>query len=217
MSDACSCPAGRFFAGDFSPERDEELFAMFSMKHKVLQLGISFCAVAALLGETHGAQSAPQADRTTALIMAASDQFQLAYRMNPREAQLRQEQLSSAVAAWRAASRDNANNEMLTTWLRAAIRSSMPGSREGLPPVPTFAVVKHEQRAVTVAKPVVTESKPATSAQPAPKDVRSIAVATSAVGTKTADPTPAANTSDDALSAALLDPFRDDPEDQPSK
>jgi hypothetical protein len=196
---------------------------MFSMKHVVLQLAISFYALPALLGTANAAQSARQVDRTTALIKAATDQFQLAYRMNPREAQLRQEQLIAAVAAWRAASRDNANNELLTTWLRAAIRCSMPGSREGLPPVPTFAAVKHEalvtkdSHAVTVAKPVVTEPKSPTPAEPVSHEVKSIAVATSAVDAKTPAPTPAVHTSDDALNAALLDPFRDDPEDQPSK
>jgi hypothetical protein len=196
---------------------------MFSMKHKVLQLGISFCTVAALLGETHGAQSAPQTDRTTALIQATSDQFQLAYRMNPREAQLRQEQLSAAVAAWRAASRDNANTELLTMWLRTAIRSSMPGSRDGLPPVPTFTVAKHEAprtkevHTMTVAKPVTNESKSPTPTKPVASDVKAVAVATSAVDKKTPDPTPAVSKSDDALNAALLDPFRDDPEDSEPK
>jgi len=198
---------------------------MYSMKHRVLQFGISlFGAAAALLSGVHGAQVAPLAERATVLIKAAEEQFQLAYRMNPSEARYRQEQLDAAVAAWRSTRRDGTNNELLTTWLRAAIRSSMPGSHEALPPVPTFTVAKHEvpaakqePRTVTVAKPVVKELKPAIS-EPAANGIKSVAqVPTATEAKRTPEPTPALDTLDKALDAALLDPFRDDPEDEPTK
>ena len=72
------------------------------------------------------------------MIKAASDQFQLLYRMRPSEAALRQAQLKTVVADWQAAPRSDANNERLTNWLREAIRSSMPGSRLPLPAAPNF-------------------------------------------------------------------------------
>jgi hypothetical protein len=190
---------------------------MFSMMHRVRQFGIPLClAIVALVGSSQGAQAPPTADRTNALVKAATEQFQLAYRMNPSEAKRRQEQLSSVVAAWRAAPRDSANNELLTTWLRTAIRSSMPGSSEALPPVPMFAAATPVERTVNVAKPVVKESK-SSVLEPAVKEVKSVAQATSATELKTPEPTPAVDMSDQALDAALADPFRDDPEDDQTK
>jgi len=70
----------------------------------------------------------------------ASAQFKLAYRHYPAEQRARQEQLDHVIAAWRAAPRSDKNNDMLSAWLRASIRSSMPGSRAALPPTPEFAV-----------------------------------------------------------------------------
>jgi hypothetical protein len=84
------------------------------------------------------AQAATKVDKNQALIKAASAQFQLSYRRRPAEGESRQEQLKTVVAAWRAAPRNEANDEQLTGWLREAIRASMPGSREPLPPVPPF-------------------------------------------------------------------------------
>jgi hypothetical protein len=189
---------------------------MFSIMCRFRQLGISLClAIVAFVGSLQGAQSAPPADRTTVLVKAAAEQFQLAYRMNPSEAKHRQEQLTSVVAAWRAAPRDNANNELLTTWLRTAIRSSMPGSSAALPPIPKFAAATLVERTVSVAKPVAKESK-RSSPEPA-AEVKSVAQATSVTEPKAPEPTPAVNTTDKALDAALADPFRDDPEDDQTK
>ena len=84
------------------------------------------------------AQSAATADRLQALAGDASAQFQLAYRLHPVEREHRQEQLTAVVAAWRTAPRSEANNEQMAAWLHTAIRSSMPGSREALPPMPKF-------------------------------------------------------------------------------
>ena len=61
----------------------------------------------------------------------------------------------AAIAAWRTAPRSEANNEKLATWLRAAILSSMPGSKESLPAVPSFAAVaKVEPQPETHEAPV---------------------------------------------------------------
>jgi hypothetical protein len=89
--------------------------------------------------------AAPAPDKLQLLLNDTAAQLQLAYRQHPDERARRQEQLTAAVAAWRAAPRSEANNERLATWLRAAIVSSMPGSQEPLPAVPSFvAIVKAE-------------------------------------------------------------------------
>jgi hypothetical protein len=79
--------------------------------------------------------------------------LQLAYRQHPDERARRQEQLTAAVIAWRAAPRSEANNEQLAVWLRAAILSSMPGSKEPLPATPIFAVVVKAEPRAEVHKP----------------------------------------------------------------
>jgi hypothetical protein len=66
-------------------------------------------------------------------------QLQLAYRHNVPEQRRRYDELAQVVAAWREAPRNDANNRLLEDWLRAVIRSSMPGSQESLPPAPQFA------------------------------------------------------------------------------
>jgi hypothetical protein len=97
----------------------------------------------------------PATDKLQLLVNAAAAQLQLAYRQHPNERARRQEQLTAVVAAWRAAPRSEANNERLATWLRAAILSSMPGSQESLPAVPSFAaIVKAEPQPVAHEAPV---------------------------------------------------------------
>jgi hypothetical protein len=81
------------------------------------------------------------ADKLQVLVNDTAVQLQLSYRQHPDERARRQEQLAAAVAAWRAVPRSEANNERLATWLRAAIASSMPGSKEPLPAVPSFATI----------------------------------------------------------------------------
>lgn len=88
---------------------------------------------------TGAAIAAVSADRLQALVNDTAAQVQLAYRRHPDERKHRQDQLAAVVTAWRAAARSEANNEQLATWLHAAIQSSMPGSRDPLPPTPTFA------------------------------------------------------------------------------
>jgi len=65
-------------------------------------------------------------------------QFHLAYRHSLTEHGRRRQQLVEVIAAWREAERNDVNNRLLAEWLRGAIRSSMPGSREPLPPAPKF-------------------------------------------------------------------------------
>src|SRR6476660_1067163 len=62
---------------------------------------------------------APAADKLQLLVNDTAAQLQLAYRQHPDEKARRKEQLTAAVAAWRAAPRSEANNEQLATWLRA--------------------------------------------------------------------------------------------------
>jgi hypothetical protein len=127
----------------------------------------------------------PATDKLQVLVNDAAAQLQLAYRQHPDERARRQEQLTTVVAAWRMAPRTEANNERLATWLRAAILSSMPGSTESLPAVPSFAaIVKPEP-------------------QPVAHEAPAEAHAAEKAGDKKA-PTEAVAKPDD-------DPFRDDP------
>lgn len=153
--------------------------------------------VAILIASTVGSLSAKAAappDRTSSLVRETAAQFQIAYRLHPEEGQRRQEQLAAVVSAWRAAPRTDANNERLTIWLRAAIRASMPGSREALPANPTFAaatttetrtVVKHAAPEPTRAVPTIPKPMPVAESAPAP-----------------------------IKHSAEADPFRDDPADE---
>lgn len=101
-------------------------------------VSLTLLAVAFMMQPTV-AQAAVTVDRLQGRIGDVSAQFQLAYRLHPIEREHRQEQLAAVVAAWRAAPRSDANNEQMAAWLHTAIRSSMPGSREALPPMPKFA------------------------------------------------------------------------------
>ena len=79
-----------------------------------------------------------QRENVPALAAEATTQFELAFRGSPNKAQARKEQLEAVVGVWRAAPRSEANNERLSSWLRSAIRASMPGSHDDLPAAPTF-------------------------------------------------------------------------------
>ena len=101
-------------------------------------------AVAALLLMTARAAAKP-ADKLQSLVNDTAAQIELAYRQNPTEGERRRAELVVVLAGWRAAERSEANNERLATWLRAAIRKSMPGVNEPLPAVPAFAAtIKNE-------------------------------------------------------------------------
>ncbi|MCC7476760.1 MAG: hypothetical protein IT425_15325 [Pirellulales bacterium] len=124
-------------------------------------------------------------------------QFQLAYRLHPAEYDRRCEQLAGAVAAWRTAPRSAENDELLNQWLRAAMRSSMPGSRLPLPAAPIFAGVENK------AQPAPAESV----ANSSPSQVQP--------GSKaTADSEPSKHT-EAPPKDAQMDPFGDDPLEEP--
>jgi hypothetical protein len=82
--------------------------------------------------------SAQTPSKLQSLVNETAAQFKMAYRHNTAEHRARYKQLSQALAAWRAAPRSEENDRLLTNWLRAAIRRSMPGSREPLLPLPDF-------------------------------------------------------------------------------
>jgi hypothetical protein len=116
--------------------------------------------------------AASAADKLQVLVNDTAAQLQLAYRRHPDERARRQEQLMAAVAAWRAAPRNEANNERLATWLRAAILSSMPGSQEPLPAVPSFAaIVKAEPQPEVHEAPVEPQVVEKAIEKPAPVEV----------------------------------------------
>ena len=129
------------------------------------------------------------ADKLQGLVNDTAAQLQIAYRQHPDERARRQEQLAAAVAAWRAAPRSEANNERLAIWLRAAILSSMPGSQEPLPAVPSFAAI------------VKVEPQP--EVHEAPAEPQAVAKAIEKKAPVEAIAKPAREREDD--------PFRDDP------
>ena len=132
-------------------------------------------AIAGLMPAIAGA-SPGAANKLQVLVNDTAVQLQLSYRQHPDERAKRQEQLAAAIAAWRAAPRSEANNERLAIWLRAAIVSSMPGSKEQLPAIPSFGtIVKAEPQPLThetpaepgLAEPAIEKSAPVeTTAKP---------------------------------------------------
>jgi hypothetical protein len=137
----------------------------------------------------------PAADKLQVLVNDAAAQLQLAYRQHPDERARRQEQLTAAIAAWRAAPRSEANNERLATWLRAAILSSMPGSQEPLPAVPSFAaIVKAEPQPEVHEVPV------------APIEPQAVEKEPQGVEKAIEKQAPV-----EAVAKPMDDPFRDDP------
>jgi hypothetical protein len=131
------------------------------------------------------AHAATKPERLPELATEALAEFELAYRSYPAEGESRKAQLMAVVAAWRSAPRTEANNERLNNWLRAAIRASMPGSHDPLPPAPSFA----------------------STAQPKPDTVR--AAAPTPARDVTTQPKDESQKADNQV-----DPFRDDPADK---
>ena len=137
----------------------------FSLKHRYYAI-VCLSALAWLM-PTASAVSAVPADRLQALISDTAAQVQLAYRQHPVEREHRREQVAAVVAAWRTASRSELNNERLATWLHAAILSSMPGSREPLPPAPNFAAkINSDPAGSSVVKKAATISERKPDADP---------------------------------------------------
>jgi len=99
----------------------------------------STAAVIWLTASSTLAQTAPPSPPTLqSLVNDTAAQFQLAYRHDAAEHRRRYDELAQLISAWRLSPRSPANNQLLADWLRTAMRSSMPGSREPLPPLPNF-------------------------------------------------------------------------------
>jgi hypothetical protein len=101
-------------------------------------------------------------------------QLKLVYRNDANELHRRYEEVSKTLASWRAADRSEENNRRLEVWLRAAIRSSMPGSREPLPPLPEFETLPEAAPLVLTPAPErslipeTTAAEPPTATTPTP-------------------------------------------------
>jgi hypothetical protein len=148
----------------------------------------SFClfVIAAVLASSTSVQAAEPAGKLQSLVNDTAAQIQLAYQRDPNERDERQRQVAAVLAVWRSAPRSEANNEQLAIWLRAAIASSMPGSREPLPAAPNFATATKTDRKPEVSVVKQSADKPM---------VKSAAESTAHVDPKNDD----------------VDPFRDDP------
>jgi hypothetical protein len=126
--------------------------------------------------------------------------FETSYWRAPAEKQRRLTQLNEVTAAWRTATKNESNDRRLHVWLRMAIRNSMPGSREPLPPVPSFERPWSPDEASVAA-----EAREAEAAELAPDSdggddaMRPVTKVT---------PTSKRNLPDNRSSG---DPFRDDP------
>jgi hypothetical protein len=182
-----------------------------SSSTRIVIFSCSLLVAASVFASTSAAAVAPATPaRLSALINETSAHFQLSYRMRPNEARERQEQLDAAVAAWRAAPRTAANDEQLAKWLRSAIRTSMPGQREALPPIPDFTAAEK-----SIQKPAPTiEKRPVepTPSEPTLAEPTNIEPTTagSSIDTPTATPT----VKEPAATDDNTDPFRDDPLDE---
>lgn len=93
---------------------------------------------------TFGEEQAPDPLRSLASDVWA--QFELAYRSQPAEYERHRVQFNAVIEAWRAAPASPETDELLSNWMRAAIRASMPGSRTPLPPAPQFVAVAEQQK-----------------------------------------------------------------------
>jgi hypothetical protein len=120
---------------------------------------IRVLVVACWLLPIDAAFSAAPKNKLQSLVNETVAQVQLAYRQHPAEQKLRRAQLEATLAAWRSAERSEANNALLATWLHAAMQHSMPGSREPLPPTPTFLIT---QQVAAPAGPRVERTEPKT-------------------------------------------------------
>lgn len=93
--------------------------------------------IANLIAPAAHAQSTSE-PRLQSLVDDTAFQLGLTYRFNVTELKQRREQVDKALEAWNKSSRSEADNRALAAWLRGAMRASMPGSQEKLPPLPNF-------------------------------------------------------------------------------
>jgi hypothetical protein len=169
-------------------------------------------------------QTPSSAARLQPLVNDAVAQLKISYRHDRVEREKRYEEIGRAAAAWNKSKRDAADNERLAEWLRGAMRVSMPGSHEPLPPLPEFAPAKTKDERNTEKKSDVNES-PTTSVETTAEpqtgrramEVHAPAAAatssTEQLAHENADATSPMHTAETFRPAAAdeSDPFRDDP------
>ena len=132
------------------------------------RLCLSTVVLSAMWTTPAAAQERQSHSELQSLIQGATAQFQLAYRHDPLERQRRQKQLVAVVKQWRSAERGEANSRLLADWLRAAMRSSKPGERGGLPPAPEFHGQPKIPQSVTPAARSQTQTNPTDKASDDP-------------------------------------------------
>ena len=116
----------------------------------ILCSGILFVAPLPVLAQTNTPPSKLQS-----LVNDTAKQLHLSYRHNLTQSHARYEQVRLAIAAWKAATRNDANDQLLAQWLRHAIRNSMPGSHVPLPAIPEF-----DRPAVRTGNTPTSQAKP---------------------------------------------------------
>ncbi len=104
-----------------------------------------------------------QAPATTDIVQIASDlrfQFEMAFRHDTRERDLRLAQLDALMTEWQASPQSAEDREALQSWLQTAAGRSLPGAMEPLPELPKFSqaapVVHQVNKVPVVIEPVKT-------------------------------------------------------------
>jgi hypothetical protein len=152
------------------------IFCLLSPRHRravsAAVLGVTAGALAALAAASHAAGQSRQPDTDPRVLVGElAEQLRLVYRDNLPEYARRYEQLREAINAWNASPRSAADRQLMTTWLRDSIHSTLPGTGRGLPPLPKFgqppATIENAPARVTVRKPV------AAAVAPTPVDAES--------------------------------------------
>jgi hypothetical protein len=199
-------------------------------RHRAGGIAISIaCALAlAALALRARAESPNSAAGPTSLSLELTAELQLVYRDNVPEFEQRSERLRQTIAAWNASGKSEADRTQLAAWFHDAIRASMPGANQPLPPAPSFRSdtaapeTKVDQTVLAKGTPV-TKSKPsqsliartAKSQTPIPSDIANAAMEQLPAEARsygdTKEPAAGAAASRDASPVVSEgDPFRDD-------
>ena len=143
-----------------------------------------------------------QAPATSDVVQMASDlrfQFEMAFRHDTRERDLRLAQLDTLMTEWQASPQSADDRESLQNWLQTAAGRSLPGAMESLPELPKFsqatAAVVHEVNKV----PAMIEPVKAGEHTPTASVAKSTDTPTAA-----AVPTPVTPTPSDPLEEEMI-------------
>ncbi|MEX2316201.1 MAG: hypothetical protein WD669_03550 [Pirellulales bacterium] len=210
---------------------------MLMLIHRALRVGLPSMAALLVAWMVIATPACGQmsAARLQSLANDSVAQLQLSYRHDSVERSRRYDELGQAIAAWNKSARSAADNERLAEWLRQAMRASMPGSREALPPLPEFPrpAPTAEETPLPPRPPssmtgnkLPTASTPSPAAEPTPADplphentparaeqaagepvVEKVEKSDALPGTLTSKPV----TAETPVDQAEGDPFRDDP------